>query len=119
MTHTERCQVYVFNVTNPEAWLEGEGRVRLEVQEVGPLVYRETWWRTNVEVHQDGRVSYDLVKRFLPCPALSRVREDTLVTLPNIPYWAGAARMDGQVGTGSKEHGTWNMEHGTWNMDKV
>ena len=105
-------QVYMFNVTNADAWLAGEGGVRLEVEEVGPLVYRETWWRTNVELHSDGQVvllhlssiehgfqqvSYDLVKRFVPVPELSAVKEDLLITIPNIPYWAGADRMAGQV----------------------
>ena len=79
-------QVYAFNVTNSASWLAG--REALRVEEVGPFVYRfvqemvtmmmiwgcwwwwqkkrfedvyqirETWWRTNVEEHQDGQVGF-------------------------------------------------------------
>ena len=47
--------------------------------------------------HGFQQVSYDLVKRFVPVPELSAVKEDLLITIPNIPYWAGADRMAGQV----------------------
>ena len=32
--------MFVFNVTNHNAWLDGGGSVKLDVQEVGPLTYR-------------------------------------------------------------------------------
>jgi hypothetical protein len=34
-------KVYVFNVTNKDDWLKGGGKVKLKVQEVGPLIYRQ------------------------------------------------------------------------------
>ena len=103
----------MFNVTNHEAWLAGNGSVKLTVQEIGPLVYRlgwpcvqartstvamfrETWWKTHVVVRSDGQVSYDLVKRFELVPELSSVSPDTVVIIPNIPFFSGAARMAGQ-----------------------
>ena len=33
-------KVYVFNVTNKDEWLAGQGRVKLKLDEIGPLVYR-------------------------------------------------------------------------------
>ena len=44
----------------------------------------------------DGQVSYDLVKRFELVPKLSSVSPDTVVIIPNIPFFSGAARMAGQ-----------------------
>ena len=40
LTDLYPLQVFVFNVTNHEAWLAGNGSVKLAVQEIGPLVYR-------------------------------------------------------------------------------
>ncbi|XP_023345389.1 lysosome membrane protein 2 [Eurytemora carolleeae] len=89
-------KVYVFNVTNKDEWLAGQGRVKLKLDEIGPLVYRETWWKTNVKMEEGGDVSYDLVKRFDPVPEKFGCDPNSLVILPNIPLFSGAARMKGQ-----------------------
>ena len=55
---------------------------------------RETWWKTRVEFDAAGReVSYDLVKGFEHLAHLSAVSPDHMVTVPNIPFFSGAARM--------------------------
>ncbi len=73
------------------------------------LLARETWWKTHVEFDKDGReVSYDLVKGFqlLSSKSSSAASSessstasskssspDLIVTVPNIPFFSGAARM--------------------------
>jgi hypothetical protein len=59
---------------------------------------RETWWKTHVEFDNDGReVSYDLVKGFQLLSSKPSSSEssspDLMVTVPNIPFFSGAARM--------------------------
>ena len=103
-------QIFVFNITNHDAWLAGAGKVKLKVEEIGPIVYRyvymieyscillfrETWWRTNIVVQDDGEVRYDLVKRFILLPSQSTVSPEAMVIIPNIPLFSGAARMKGE-----------------------
>ena len=60
------------------------------------LLFRETWWRTNIVVQDDGEVRYDLVKRFILLPSQSTVSPDAMVIIPNIPLFSGAARMKGE-----------------------
>jgi hypothetical protein len=81
-------------------------RTVLCVTKESVLLARETWWKTHVEFDNDGReVSYDLVKGFqlLSSKSSSQASSkssssessspDLMVTVPNIPFFSGAARM--------------------------
>ena len=40
-------KIYLFNVTNADKWLNGID-AKLQVKEVGPLVYKEFWTKNNI-----------------------------------------------------------------------
>ncbi|KAK5649342.1 hypothetical protein RI129_000371 [Pyrocoelia pectoralis] len=76
-------RVYVFNVTNSVEFLEGTEKLRFE--EIGPYVYKETLYNTNVTFNDNGTIS------FTPKRRLDFVREYSLgnpdvdrLLLPNL-----------------------------------
>jgi len=82
---TPLLRVYYFNVTNPQEFLTGE---RLEVEEVGPYTWQESWHRAGVEWGPDGdTVSSRLVKSYVWREDLSRGSRADLLTLPNVPMF--------------------------------
>lgn len=79
---TRLTKVYVFNVTNPDAFLNHGEKPILE--EVGPFVYREDMEKVNIAFHDNGTVSFQHHKilRFVPELSLDK---NLMVTVPNIP----------------------------------
>ncbi|XP_008557415.1 scavenger receptor class B member 1 [Microplitis demolitor] len=78
-------KVYVFNITNAEAFLNNEEKLR--VQEVGPYVYQEILENTKVLWHDNGTISY-IPKRtvvYRPDMSISDPTKD-IVTVTNIPF---------------------------------
>ncbi|XP_067000934.2 scavenger receptor class B member 1 [Anabrus simplex] len=88
---TVLLSVYMFNVTNPQEFLEGREKLRL--QEVGPFVYRELYENTNPKFNPNGTVTF-IPKRSLKFERDLSVASPTTsyFTLPNIPF-LGAASM--------------------------
>uniref|UniRef100_A0A336MC86 CSON014969 protein n=2 Tax=Culicoides sonorensis TaxID=179676 RepID=A0A336MC86_CULSO len=74
-------KVYIFNVTNPEGFLNGE---KPKLVEVGPFVYREDMKKVNIKFHENFTVSYQHEKILEFVPELS-VDKTTRITTPNIP----------------------------------
>ncbi|XP_017882564.1 scavenger receptor class B member 1-like [Ceratina calcarata] len=50
-------KIYIFNYTNVEEFQNGNAD-KLKVEEVGPYIYRETLSRTNVQMNDNGTVTY-------------------------------------------------------------
>ncbi|KAH0949613.1 hypothetical protein HN011_006049, partial [Eciton burchellii] len=75
-------KVYIFNVTNTEAFLQFNEKPKL--QEVGPFVYREDMEKVNIVFHNNGTVSYQHKKILNFIPEMSR-DGDLKVVVPNIP----------------------------------
>lgn len=87
--------VYVFNYTNLDEFQSGAAS-KLQVQQVGPFVYRETLSRVNAVLHDNGTVTYQEKRNF---EWVSGESEDQTVIVPNvllisilafsrnIPYW--------------------------------
>lgn len=76
--------IYVFNVTNPEQFLAGKEKLKLE--EVGPYVYIEDIKNTNPIFHDNGTLSFT-TKRFLEFRrdlSVGDPLKDTIIS-PNIP----------------------------------
>ncbi|XP_014255166.1 scavenger receptor class B member 1 isoform X2 [Cimex lectularius] len=75
-------KVWVFNVTNPDGFLNQGEKPRL--QEVGPFVYREDMEKVNVQFYDNGTVSFQHKKilKFVPERSL---RKDIKLVVPNIP----------------------------------
>ncbi|KAG5678168.1 hypothetical protein PVAND_007861 [Polypedilum vanderplanki] len=74
-------KVYIFNVTNPEGFLNGE---KPKLVELGPFVYREDMEKVNIHFHDNHTVSYQHKKILQFVPELS-VDGNMRITTPNIP----------------------------------
>ncbi|PNF20583.1 hypothetical protein B7P43_G04867 [Cryptotermes secundus] len=76
-------KVYVFNVTNPQEFLSG--REKLRVQEIGPYFYREILENTNVTFNANNTVTY-VPKRMVhaePKMSLRNAHADRII-VPNV-----------------------------------
>ncbi|XP_055842453.1 lysosome membrane protein 2 isoform X2 [Episyrphus balteatus] len=74
-------RVYIYNVTNPNGFLNGE---KPRLQEVGPFVYREDMEKVNVNFYDNFTVSYQHKKILQFVPELS-IDKNTKIITPNIP----------------------------------
>ncbi|XP_014207887.1 scavenger receptor class B member 1 [Copidosoma floridanum] len=75
--------VYIFNVTNTDAFLSGEEKLKIE--EIGPFVYQEILENQNVTWHDNGTLTY-IPKRsveFKPEMSIG-IPEEIYVSVPNI-----------------------------------
>ncbi|XP_046403666.1 scavenger receptor class B member 1-like isoform X2 [Ischnura elegans] len=84
-------RVYVFNVSNSEAFLRGEERLRLE--EVGPYVYREELENVNPDFGStsDDSLTFEPRRTVHWEPELSRGSLQDKIVVPNIPLVALAS----------------------------
>ncbi|XP_058812282.1 scavenger receptor class B member 1-like [Topomyia yanbarensis] len=75
--------IYVFNVTNADAFLRGEEKIRLV--EVGPYVYQEYLENHNSTFNANGTLSFTPVRHqiFVPDRSVSDPQKD-LIIVPNI-----------------------------------
>lgn len=78
------CKVYLFNITNAEDFLAGRAE-KMQVEEVGPYVYREMFAHHNVTFNDNDTVSAIPRHPLIWQPELSQGRtEEDLLYLPNI-----------------------------------
>ncbi|KAB0800043.1 hypothetical protein PPYR_07923 [Photinus pyralis] len=76
-------KVYLFNITNLEAFLNGTDQ-KLNLDEVGPIIYQEKLIHTNVTHNDNGTLSYT-AKRFLVyLPAMNHLDLNDTLVVPNI-----------------------------------
>ncbi|XP_028172465.1 scavenger receptor class B member 1 [Ostrinia furnacalis] len=75
-------KVYIFNVTNPQGFLENGEKPKLV--EVGPFVYREDMEKVNIKFHDNDTVTFQHNKILRFVPELSVDKAQKLV-VPNIP----------------------------------
>ncbi|XP_058118368.1 scavenger receptor class B member 1 [Anopheles ziemanni] len=75
--------IYVFNITNPEEFMSGNERLR--VQEVGPYVYQEFLEHRNSTFNPNGTLSFVPIRRqvFVPERSVGDPQEDRIM-IPNI-----------------------------------
>ncbi|KAJ2943282.1 hypothetical protein O0L34_g12088 [Tuta absoluta] len=75
-------KVYIFNVTNPQGFLEHGEKPKLV--EVGPFVYREDMEKVNIKFHDNDTVSYqhNKILRFMPDMSVDKNQK---LVVPNIP----------------------------------
>ncbi|KAK7790999.1 hypothetical protein R5R35_007896 [Gryllus longicercus] len=87
-------RTFIFNITNAEAFLSGEEKMNL--QEIGPFVYREVTVFANLTVHDNDTASFSANRtlEFLPHLSVGDPK-DYVVTVPNLPL-LGAAAMLGE-----------------------
>ncbi|CAG9577041.1 unnamed protein product [Danaus chrysippus] len=75
-------KVYIFNVTNPQGFLENGEKPKLT--EIGPFVYREDMEKVNIKFHDNDTVTYQHNKILRFVPELS-VDKNLKLVVPNIP----------------------------------
>lgn len=75
-------KVYIFNVTNSQAFLETGEKPKLV--EVGPFVYREDMEKVNIKFHDNDTLTYQYNKILRFVPEMSVDKKLKLV-VPNIP----------------------------------
>ncbi|XP_055588278.1 scavenger receptor class B member 1 [Uranotaenia lowii] len=75
--------IRVFNVTNPDAFLHGREKLRLE--EIGPYVYQEFLEHHNATFNPNGTLSFTPVRRqvFVPERSIGDPKNDRII-VPNI-----------------------------------
>lgn len=71
-----RMQVYIYNVTNADEFLNSGEKPAL--QELGPYVYKQHWEKTDVKFNDNGTVTYKVKKTFVYAPVSSRRRNGDL-----------------------------------------
>lgn len=76
-------KVYLFNVTNREAYMSGEDK-KLKFQEAGPYVYRELMSHGNASFNENGTISAIPLHPLIFVPELSAGTEEDMLVLPNI-----------------------------------
>uniref|UniRef100_A0A182ME21 Uncharacterized protein n=1 Tax=Anopheles culicifacies TaxID=139723 RepID=A0A182ME21_9DIPT len=89
------CRIFIFNFTNTHRWLHGTDD-QLAVEEVVPIVYRETLVHDNVQFHEhNSTMSYVTRRRlvFMPDRNVPGILNQT-ITVPNIALLGVAARME-------------------------
>lgn len=79
---TRLTKVYIFNVTNPQGFLEHGEKPKLV--EVGPFVYREDMEKVNIKFHDNDTVTFQHNKILRFVPDMSVDKNQKLV-VPNIP----------------------------------
>lgn len=83
---TPQSNVYVFNLTNEKAFLNGDEKPNYA--EVGPFVYQQIMNKTNIEFSQDGdEITHSVYREFYFTRSLSVSSDDTYVIVPNIPLF--------------------------------
>lgn len=78
-----KLRVYVFNVTNHERFLSGADE-KMNLQEIGPIVYLEKLIHSNIEFNENGTMTY-LAKRYpIFLPDLNHVDMNATLIVPNL-----------------------------------
>ncbi|XP_062544894.1 scavenger receptor class B member 1 isoform X2 [Armigeres subalbatus] len=88
------CKMYVFSVTNAERWMQGLDE-KLNFEEIGPIVYRETLEHHNVVFHtKNSTISYNSKRQlhFMADHNEIGILNRT-ITIPNTAVLAMAAKL--------------------------
>lgn len=87
---TPLIKVYVYNVTNAEAFLN-EGKKPV-LDELGPYVYEEVWEKVNLLINDNNTITFNQRKTFKFSPELSVGDVEDMVVVPNIPMLSATSQ---------------------------
>ncbi|XP_025075063.1 scavenger receptor class B member 1 [Pogonomyrmex barbatus] len=85
-----RMQIYIYNVTNADEFLNNGEKPAL--QELGPYVYNQHWEKVDIKFNDNGTVTYKVKKTFVFSPELSAGSEEDLVVVPNVPMLSATSQ---------------------------
>ncbi|XP_045469204.1 scavenger receptor class B member 1-like [Harmonia axyridis] len=77
-------KVYIFNITNVDRFLSGED-AKLNLQEIGPIVYREKLLHTNVTFNDNGTLTYVATRKAIYLPEENNIDLNQTITVANLP----------------------------------
>nr|XP_022899772.1 scavenger receptor class B member 1-like [Onthophagus taurus] len=92
-TYRSHVKVHIFNYTNIDAFKAGKDK-KLRVKDIGPYHYEEIKEKINVQVHDNGTVTYQdrLNHRFNP--RLSKGKQSDVIYVPNILTLSAAKKTE-------------------------
>lgn len=76
-------RVYLFNVTNAASFLDGTD-AKLHVQEVGPIVYLEKLYHSNVTFNENGTMTYVATRKAIYLPEKNSIDMNQTLIVPNL-----------------------------------
>ncbi|XP_044763949.1 scavenger receptor class B member 1-like [Coccinella septempunctata] len=79
-----RLKVYVFNITNADRFLSGEDS-KLNLQEIGPIVYLEKLTHDDVRFNDNGTMTYVATRRAIYLPDENTIDLNQTITVANLP----------------------------------
>ncbi|KAK5644000.1 hypothetical protein RI129_007845 [Pyrocoelia pectoralis] len=76
-------RVYVFNITNSEAFLNGTDK-KLNVEEVGPIIFLEKVTHSDVIVNDNDTMTYSAKRSAIYLPMMNHIDLNQTLIVPNI-----------------------------------
>ncbi|KAG8334311.1 Belongs to the CD36, partial [Homalodisca vitripennis] len=76
-------RVYLFNITNAEEFLQ-DPNIKLQMEEVGPYIFREKLRHTDVKFNENGTMTYTAHRTAIFLPELNHLSLNASLTLPNL-----------------------------------
>ncbi|XP_075218703.1 scavenger receptor class B member 1-like [Lycorma delicatula] len=76
-------RVYVFNITNAEAFLDGSEK-KLRLDEIGPYIFREKLEHSDVRFHDNGTMTYRSHRTAVFFPELNELSLNATLIVPNL-----------------------------------
>ncbi|GLV36662.1 uncharacterized protein CBL_02503 [Carabus blaptoides fortunei] len=73
---------YIFNVTNAEAFIAGTDK-KMQMEEVGPIVYLEKLRHSNVTFNENGTLSYVSSRSAIYLPTFNTIDLNATIVVPN------------------------------------
>ncbi|KAG6796146.1 scavenger receptor class B member 1 [Apis mellifera caucasica] len=87
---TPRLNVYIYNVTNADEFLnDGE---KPALVELGPYVYLQQWEKVELKFNDNDTLTYKMKKVYNFAPELSAGSEEDLVVVPNVPMLSATSQ---------------------------
>ncbi|KAJ0182935.1 hypothetical protein K1T71_000911 [Dendrolimus kikuchii] len=78
-----KLRAYVFNVTNHERFLNGLD-AKLNVEEIGPIVYLEKLQHSNVKFNENGTMTYTAKRSAIFLPEFNNIDMNATLIVPNM-----------------------------------
>lgn len=75
-------KVFVFNVTNSEEFLNKKA-TKLQLQEIGPIIYREKLIHTNVIFNENSTLTYTAIRKAIFLPEYNEIDLNQSLIIPN------------------------------------
>ncbi|KAK9506452.1 hypothetical protein O3M35_008390 [Rhynocoris fuscipes] len=83
-------KAHVFNVTNSEDFMRGRND-KLIIKEVGPYIFREKLYHTNVTFNDNGTLTYTATRKVIFLPEMNTLSLNETIIAPNLAVLAASS----------------------------